>query len=159
MSATLPPLATRRSYVATAYQVAPPDGPTLRIGRPDPEAAAWLAGAGLRRVGLMTAYHPMSRLRPDRLNRARMALLAARVARAGLPALPSQGQGAGDWPPEPGLAVAAPTRGVALRLARRWRQHAIVWVEPGRAPRLLWCQAPAPAMAARLPRRRRPGRG
>lgn len=158
MSASpLPSLATRRAYDATVYRVAPPGGPGLRIGRRDPAAEAWLAGAGARRCAMMTAYHPLSRLRPDRLNRARLALLARRAAAGAACLMPSTGEGAGDWPPEPGLAVAGLTRGRALRLARRFRQHAIVWVEPGRPPRVLWCWAGRDAVAHRLPRRRRGG--
>jgi hypothetical protein len=155
VSAPLPSLATRRSYDATVYRVAPPDGPGLRIDRHDPGAEAWLAAAGARRMALMTAWHPMSRLRPDRLNRARLAMLARRAAAGAVCLLPSMGEGAGDWPPEPGLAVAGLTRGRALRLARRFRQHAIVWVEPGRPPRLLWCWAGRDAVAHHLPRCRR----
>lgn len=155
MSVPLPSLATRRAYDATVYRVAPPDGPGLRIGLRDPSAEAWLAEAGARRVALMTAWHPMSRLRPDRLNRARQSLMARRAAAGAARLLPSTGEGAGDWPPEPGVAVAGLTRGRALRLARRFRQHAIVWVEPGRPPRLLWCWAGRDAVAHRLPRHRR----
>jgi len=98
--------ALRASYEAADYEVVQPGAPALlRIGAPTPrvaldEARTW------RRLAIVTAWNPFSVPLPVEANVARQRLLQRAVERAGRSQLPALGRDpAGEWAPEPSLAV------------------------------------------------------
>ena len=113
-----------RAFRATRYEA---EGAVARIGRRSPAVDALLK----RPAAFITAWNPCSRAMPfgwnDRMqDRLRQLVRGRVIGRAGT---------------GPRLGGASPAGGRAARalrvIARRFRQHAIVIVAPGRAARLL----------------------
>ncbi|WP_075631543.1 DUF3293 domain-containing protein [Novacetimonas hansenii] len=128
MSGILPPsAATCRSYRLSTYHAA--SLPVVRVGqRPD--------DAGLPRRGtvvMLSACNPGGRRRTDGWNTRMMARLAHDLRH--VPHYPGEGR-LGRWS-EP-LYVVKMGLAPALRLARRYRQNAVVVVRRGQAARLVY---------------------
>lgn len=119
-----------QAYRATLYRAG---ALGVRVGRRSAGADAWLA-AHRRPLGcFLTAWNPRSRPMPPRWNARAMAAL--RRALRGVAC--ERGEGAlGRWREE--MVFAALSRHEALRLARRFRQAAIVVVPRGRPARLIY---------------------
>ncbi len=118
-----------RLYRRTDYVV---DGHVhVAIGHRSRATDAMLTRLGARAGGLITAANPRSRTMPDAWNRRMTRLLTGLVAR---PTLPAEGRYRG-WREE-GLFVGGDPRRLA-RVARIFRQNALVVVEYGRPARLL----------------------
>ncbi len=118
-----------RAYRVSAYRTA---GLDLRIGRRSVELDGLLAGMGARQAVLITACNPHSRRMPPGWNERMMARLHATLSRR--TAYPAE-SGTGAWI-EAQFFAACP-EAWAARIARRFRQSALVALRPGRAPRLL----------------------
>jgi hypothetical protein len=118
-----------RAFAATRYEAA---GIIVRLARRSAAMDALLARHGARQAGLVTAWNPRSRRMPPGWNARAMARL--RQAAHGRVLADGFGRGAG-WA-EAHLLLAGDARWLR-RLARRFRQHAIVLVARGRVPRLL----------------------
>ncbi len=104
-----------------------------RVGRRSALADGWMARHGAREAGFITAWNPMSRMMPPRWNRAAQKQLARDLR--GVPV--EAGEGAlGGWREEM-LLVASPL-GELRRLARRYRQAAIILLRRGRPAALVW---------------------
>jgi hypothetical protein len=117
-----------RSYRATSYRVG---GLALQIGRASRRLDALLARLHVRSAVLITACNPRSRRMPARCNeRATVRLAALLRRRTVLPA--RSGQGA--WLEQQFFVDCAAAW--ATRLARRFRQNAIVLLVRGRPPAL-----------------------
>lgn len=127
------------AYRAARYQTIDGDRLlTARIGSPSPAFDALLAREGVTVGAFVTAWNPESRPTPEPENRRAAARLAAEVAALGLRALPHRGQGDDPrWPPEEGLFVLGLAEAGAVALAERYRQNAVVVVEPGEPARLV----------------------
>jgi len=129
----LPPTPTvLRAYRLSTYTA---DGIVAHVGRrPDPMPPRW---AG-RDLVLLSACNPGGRLRPDGWNRRMMGQL--REALRGFSCAEGEGK-MGRWS-EPLLLVAiAPARGI--RLARRFRQNAVILLRDRRPARLVLLAVPA----------------
>lgn len=126
------PAALRRAYARTAYGA---EGATARIGRRDAGIDALLARMGVRQGAFLTAWNPWSRRMPRGWNERMLARLQQAARR--WPAAEGWGRGEGRGLPwaERHLLVGADPRPLA-RLARRFRQHAIVVVRAGAPARL-----------------------
>jgi hypothetical protein len=127
------PTVTRlaKAFAASRYEVA---GAVLRVGGRR-GVDALLARLRAREAALLTAWNPLGRRRPEGANRhAQRALDTALHHVATLPAA----SGLGAWREEM-RAVALPWAR-ALRLARRFRQAAILALRRGAPARLLWCR-------------------
>ncbi len=122
------------AYRRTLYRA---DDVLVRVGRRSASAEAWMARNGAREAGFITAWNPMSRVMPSRWNKAAQARLLRGLRRH--PTAPGEGSLRG-WREEM-LLVALP-RGELIRLARRHRQAAVVWLRRGR-PAVLISTAPA----------------
>jgi hypothetical protein len=109
----------------------------VRVGRRSASAEFWLARHGAREAGFITAWNPMSRVMPARWNQAAQARLRRDLR--GHPIASGEGW-LGRWREEM-LLVALP-RPTLLRLARRHRQAAVVWLGRGH-PAALISTAPA----------------
>ncbi|WP_207479861.1 DUF3293 domain-containing protein [Arenibaculum pallidiluteum] len=129
-----------RAYRATAYLAFPPGGAPVeaRLDRASPALDALLAARGALSGVFVTAWNPMSRLRPEAENRAAHARLEVAVAALRLPALPHAGRADdGGWAEE-GLLVLGLDPGGARDLAGRFAQRAVVLCLPGLPAALLW---------------------
>ncbi len=124
--------ALRAAFLRTGYEAG---GVVVRIGRRSAAMDALLRRRGARAAGFVTAWNPFSRLMPLGWNRR----LQARLRQAARGAVLEEGWGRGrsggrGWA-EHHLLVAGDARRIAV-LARRFRQHAVVTVSPGRRARL-----------------------
>jgi hypothetical protein len=122
---------TLRIYAASAYEVA---GKAVRVGRRAPDIDRLLMRAGARDAVLMTACNPLGRRQPQGRNNHMMARLREAVRRQ--ITFPGH-SGAGLWREAQILVLCAPACG--LRLARRFRQNAVLHLHRGQAPRLIAC--------------------
>ncbi len=136
------------AYRNTVYRVFPrgrADGAgslDLRIGPADPGLTDLLCREGVRGGAFVTACNPGSQRVTDTANERAQQALARAVARAGLTSLSAVAlDPEGNWPAEPGLVILGIGLDEALRLAARFGQNALVWLEAGRAPLLRWTDA------------------
>ncbi len=125
----------------------------LRVDQQDPALAALLARKGVETAALITACNPGSRVADPARNEAAQRALIETVDAAGLSHLASEALDPdGRWPAEPGLLVLGIRRNAALRLARSFRQNAILWIDADATPALLWAlPASASTNAVRRP--------
>jgi hypothetical protein len=121
--------AMRRAYARTDYEA---DGIVTRIGRRSAALDALLRRRGARHAAFVTAWNPYSRPMPRGWNDRMLAALR-QAARGRVLA---EGWGSGKGWAERHLLVAGDPRWIA-RLARRFRQHAVVTVSPGHPARIL----------------------
>lgn len=117
-------LAAYRATVWTVYA----RGGALRVGleRPAPPAS------GLLPAAILTAYNPLSVLRPDPENRAADERLRAELARRGASAARAVAGGTGpdaDRWTEPGFAVTGLPLAEVVALAAELGQNAIAWID------------------------------
>ena len=120
----------RRDYIGARYTV---EGCEFRIGRRAPAIDARLAQLGAREGVLVTAWNPRSRRMPRGWNEQQQRRLLRHLRRRAL--LPAE-SGVGRWREEQVL-VLAPVAQV-MRVARLFRQHAVVVIRRGRKARLAW---------------------
>src|SRR5665213_2049653 len=125
----VPGAALLRAYRATYYEV---EGRGVRVGRRSLAVDGLLASYGVREAAFITAYNPFSRVMPLGWNRRMQAQLRLAVRRR--PVL----TGRGSWRrwSEAHLIVFGDARPVR-RLARRFRQHAVVVVRRGQPARII----------------------
>ena len=128
-----------KAYIDTAYRVY--DGnnvETLRIGEESDFMTARMRQLEVTTACLITAWNPYSEPAGDTENRARNAALETEIRNAGLLLLPGKGENTrGGWPGEESILVFGPTRALATRWCRQFRQHAVVWVGSNGVPLLL----------------------
>lgn len=120
---------TLRAYRRTVYSVC---GIEVRIGQRAAAMDALLRRHGARTGLFMTAWNPYSRKMPESWNQRMQRALKERLRR--IAALPAHGQWR-QWQEAHLLVPGDPRQ--ALRLARVFRQRAVVVVRNGQAARLL----------------------
>ena len=121
--------ALRAAYARTDYEAA---GIVMRIGRRSTEMDALLRAHAAWNAAFVTAWNPFSRRMPQGWNER----MLARLRQASRGRVLAEGWGRGPSWAERHLLVAGDPRWIA-RLARRFRQNALVTVSPGRPARLL----------------------
>ncbi len=119
-----------RSYRLSTYRAG---GVVARIGR----RPVGLDGRVRVPLVLLSACNPGGRRMPDGWNRQAMRRLDE--AMRGIPRVEGEGR-LGRWSEPLVLAALAPARGIVL--ARRFRQNAVVVLQPRRPARLLLLAAP-----------------
>lgn len=133
------PAELHRAYTSTAYRVY--DGnnvETLQIGKASDYMAARMRQLEVTTACLITAWNPYSEPAGETENRARNAALETEIRNAGLFLLPGRGENTRDeWPGEESILAFGPSRALATRWCRQYRQHAVVWVGSDGIPRLL----------------------
>ena len=127
--------ALHRAYTRTRYEAG---GVVVRIGQRSTAMDALLDAHRVRSAGFVTAWNPFSRRMPRGWNERMLGRLreAARRRRRVL----AEGWGSGGGWAERHLLVAGDARWLA-RLARRFRQNALVVVARGRPARLQMAKA------------------
>lgn len=134
------------AYRAAVYEVDATAESVIRFHVEEPCAAldALLAAQSAQSAVLITAYNPRSRKQSAAENTDAHRALLDTVAQMGKQTRPSRGRDPdGAWPAEPGLLIFSLSRDEALGLARRFDQYAVVWIEHGRAPVLLFAERPS----------------
>jgi len=135
------PVDLHAAYLQTTYWVeARPQPLALRIDEQSPRLDRMLGERGASRWAFLTAWNPRSQLRPHWDNAGRDRQLLRVLRSLGWQWLHAVAQGdGGDWPAEPGVLVPGMGQTQARRLGCRFRQHAVVVGERGKAARLVWC--------------------
>lgn len=130
-------------YLTTDYEVhgrSARERFTLRIGQREPKLAAMLARTGVQSAAFITAWHPRSVERSRKQNEVAQARLRADLLRLRCVVLPAEGVGAnGAWR-EPSWLALGLYPADAKRLARRYRQNAILVCDKRGVPRLVTLQ-------------------
>lgn len=118
-----------RAYAATDYRI-PAAHLSLTPDRRSPALIAWLRRRQVRRIAIVTACNPRSRLLSEQENAARNAAMAAELRAADLHFVAANGRGhKGDWPEEPGFAIFDIGLAKLDALGRRWGQNAALLAE------------------------------
>jgi len=144
MSAARPDASTapalEAAFRATDYVVALHSGPlVLAVDRPAPPLAT-LVRTHPPGAAFVTAVNPGARRLSETANRARNRALRARIADAGLQALPAFAEARDrSWPREDAVLVLGVDRGTARALGRAFGQAAVLWAGADGCPRLVWC--------------------
>ena len=111
----------------------------LRIGEPSERLDRLMLAAEVATAAFITACNPRSEQRADAENRAAAEALEGLVTAAGYPRHRGEGRDPdGLHPPEPSLLILGILRANAEALGRLFGQNAIVFVERGRAPELVF---------------------
>jgi hypothetical protein len=121
--------ALRAAFARTGYEAA---GIVVRIGQRSAAMDTLLRAQGVRAAAFVTAWNPFSRRMPQGWN----ARMLARLRQAARGRVIGEGWGRGRCWAERHLLLAGDPRPL-LRLARRFRQHAIVAVARGQPARLM----------------------
>ncbi len=116
----------RAAFLRTRYEAR---GIACRIGARSAAMDAFLHARRQRAAGFITAWNPFSRRMPPGWN----ARMQSRLREAARGHVLAEGWGRGRRWAEHHLLIAGDPR----RLARRFRQHAIILLAPGRPARLL----------------------
>ena len=119
----------RAAFLRTTYEAG---GIACRIGARSAAIDAFLHARRERAAGFVTAWNPFSRRMPPGWN----ARMQSRLREAAHGRVLAEGWGRGHRWAEHHLLIAGDPRRLA-RFARRFRQHAIVLLTPGRPARLL----------------------
>jgi len=129
------------AYLHTAYWVeARPQPVALRIGERSLALDRILARQHSSRWAFVTAWNPHSRRLAPWQNAAHQKQLLQALRRAGYRWLPALGEGDDlAWPPEPSVLVLGMSSRAAVRLARRFKQNAVVVGRLRGRPTLVWC--------------------
>ncbi|MGE3476278.1 MAG: DUF3293 domain-containing protein [Rhodospirillaceae bacterium] len=138
---TVPP-ALIAAYRAAIYEV-DADGEALAFHVDQPSAAldALLAAHGAAEAVLITAYNPRSKIQSEEQNAVAHGALIEAVRGAGKRGVLARARDPdGNGPAEAGLFVFDLSRDDGLALARRFGQYAIVVVERGGAPALVFTE-------------------
>lgn len=91
-------------------------------------------------IGIITAYNPLSQVLPIEENEARNMILAQKLEAFGCTYFVAYGKDpSGAWEAEKSFAVLGLTKAQITQLAKEFNQHAIVFVEEGMPPELVWC--------------------
>jgi len=128
------------AYRATSYWAkSPVESFRLRIGEKHPEWDATLHTLGIAEWAMVTAYNPRSKQLLPIENRERQERLGAEIGALGFACWPGENiADDGGWPAETSALVLGIGREVAMELARRFEQHAIVVGRVGEAAELVW---------------------
>ena len=131
----------RQAYENADYAVFFEPELVLRIGERSERLERLMEFMRVPSAAFITAWNPGSRPRPEAENSAAAEALEGLVDAAGYPRYRGEGRDPeGRSPPEPSLLVLGIYRDNAEALGRLFGQSAIVLVERGRAPELVFLE-------------------
>jgi ADP-ribosylglycohydrolase len=91
-------------------------------------------------IGIITGYNPHSQILPKEENEARNASLIKKLEEFGCTCFNAFGTDpTGEWEAEKSFAVLGLTKAQITQLAVEFNQHAVVFMEEGMPPELVWC--------------------
>lgn len=129
------------AYHATLYRVHGTPPLDKRIGQRSVAVENLMRRRRVRTAAVLTAENPGSRRLAPLVNEIRARRLDRALQRLGLEWLPATAIDVdGLWPPEFGRFVLGPSFATSVRLARRFDQNAMVWIELGQPVRLVLCR-------------------
>ena len=133
-----------RVYRRACYRLELPHDPLdFSIGAHNDALCDLLEDQGVRTAAFLTACNPGSRQRDTATNQAAQAALLEAAARLGHPTLPGVAiDPEGVWPDEESALVLGIDAAGATLLARRFGQRALVWINTGGIPELVWVDRP-----------------
>lgn len=110
----------------------------LRVGEPSRRLDGLLDAAQRTTAAFVTAWNARGERRSDPDNQAAQVRLERALEEKPYGCYPGEGRdAAGRWPAEPSLLVVGIAQGEAEALGRAFEQNAILFLERGKAPRLL----------------------
>ncbi|WP_018168100.1 DUF3293 domain-containing protein [Thioalkalivibrio sp. ALMg9] len=129
-----------KAYLSAAYCLEiEGSSRVLYIDQPAEDVTTWMAERDMQRLVLFTACNPGSRPSTEGENIQRQRRLEQTVAEHGLRAWPARNRDPrGQWPDEPGLAIADLPDDLLARWLEAFGQNAAVLLEPPARPRLVW---------------------
>ena len=127
------------AYQATEYRVADLEGGfVLKIGQRSVEVARLLSRTGHTEAIFITAENPYSRPVSLPENHSNQIRLRDDLLALGATVLAGEGQGQDTaWPAEASFLAIGVTRVQGCQLGSKYRQNAIVWIDPESIPTLL----------------------
>jgi hypothetical protein len=129
----------KQAYENADYVVLLEPELVLRIGERSERLERLMASVHLSTAAFVTACNPGSNRQPDAENAAAAEALEGLVAAAGYPRHRGEGRDPDEaYPPEASLLILGIHRENAEALGRLFGQNAIVYVEKGRAPELVF---------------------
>lgn len=134
-----------RAYRRAIYRLEVPDGLVdLRIDTYSEPMRVLLDTHGVRTAAFLTACNPGSEREDPAANQAAQAALLDAASRLGHTTLPGVAVDPdGQWPDEESVLVIGIDAAEATMLARRFGQNALVWINAGATPELVWVDRPA----------------
>lgn len=127
------------AYRAALYDVDAGVTMTLCVDRQSAVCDEVLRAHNATKAAVITAYNPRSRRTSDADNAAAHDALREAVMHLSKASFPSWARDpAGVWPVEPGFFILELAESDACALAKRFDQHAFVWIEKG-GPATLVC--------------------
>jgi hypothetical protein len=135
-----PSALTLQAYRETLYHVSDAASFALRIGLPSSELRAAHAAASVSCSAFVTACNPRSEVLPPADNNLRQNALCTFLREQGWRWLEGRSEHpTNGWPAESSVLVLGMPREVAVALARRFEQHALVWAGADGVPELVLC--------------------
>ena len=127
-------------YRATTYRLFLPGGNCdLRLDERNETLACWLETAGFDAFAILTAHNPGAVRCDEETNNARQASLECDLLEAGFePFVGENVADGGDWPVEETCFVPGMPDAMALELAQRYGQNALVCGGGDGVPKLVW---------------------
>ncbi len=127
------------TYKNAEYQVTTPDGwIAFKIGEPNQHLYQLLDANGVDMAALITAWNPLGKMSDIEANRQANHSLELNIQKMGLPYyLGSGSDPKGGWK-EDSYLVMGTGLSKARELGDAYQQNAIVWINKGEAPSLIW---------------------
>jgi hypothetical protein len=123
-------------YRALASDIAP--AAEVHIDAPSDKTDNWLADVGARSATFVTACNPFGERVSAEVNRDANAEFESDLKLSHLRYVPAKGDASsGEWT-EPGFCVFDATDEQIAQWLTAWRQNAVVHVERGESPELIW---------------------
>ena len=130
----------RAAYERTDYEV-PELGFSLRIGQICPPLDQLLEEKKWPSAVFITGWNPRSIALSEIENQERQQELENHLIQSEWPYYYGRGiDHEGSWPAEESFLVLGPNRRLALQLAKRYDQNAVVWYPKGGAAEILWAE-------------------
>ena len=130
----------RAAYERTNYEVQELDF-SLQIGENCPPLDQLLEEKNRPSAVFITACNPRSVALSEAENRERQQVLENQLIQSDWPYYHGRGiDHAGNWPAEESFLVLGPNRRLALQLAERYDQNAVVWYPKGGPAGILWAE-------------------
>ena len=129
----------RQAYEKALYVVSGEPELVIRIGEPNADLDALLEAEGAATAAFISSANPGSVISPESINQVAYVALLQSQEEAGHSCYPGEGRDPkGEWPVEKSALVVGISREDAEKVGRIFEQNAIVFIEKGKAPELVF---------------------